>query len=253
MRLMRYRPLGFEPMDWRLGRYLPDDFEHLDKYPLSSAQAQAMEPRPVQIGINWYSLFYHPEQDSKGYWWIPTGRSLGRIEGGHALALKQRRAREYNSWWDYYDQGPSSRCVQFSGSRVMTLMNRKQYEVRANHPMGKWLYYESQKIDEWEGGEYPGAKDVYGGTSVRACMDVMRIGGLVPKNGKEPKFSEGIKENRWITSIDDLLEVLGYQDVGYVDWINSWGRSYPHLVRVPLEIIERVWKEDGEFGVVTDR
>src|SRR4051794_10683129 len=36
MPLMRYRPLGSAPQDSRLGRFIPDDDEHIRKYPYTT-------------------------------------------------------------------------------------------------------------------------------------------------------------------------------------------------------------------------
>jgi hypothetical protein len=41
---------------------------------------------PGTIGINWYSNFDNPIQDSAGNWWIGKG-SLGSIRGGHCTAI----------------------------------------------------------------------------------------------------------------------------------------------------------------------
>ena len=66
-------------------------------------------------------------------------------------------------------------------------------------------------------------------------------------------IGEGIKANRWARSVDDVLTTLGYGGLDYVDILNSWGRGYPHLTRMPATVLERLWKEDGEVGLVTDR
>jgi hypothetical protein len=247
-----YRPAGRDAQDPRLGRLVPDDWRHYDKYPLTRAQAVALPPSPVVTGVNWYSSFGSPEQDSQGHWWIGRG-PLGQIEGGHCVCLKPRGVRDNTEWWDYYNQGSEGRCVQFGISRAMTLLNRRRYEVRESHPQGRWLYWEAQRTDEWTGGEYEGAEPTYSGTSVRAGLSVVKQYGLIPYRQTMPVLREGIKEYRWIRSIDDLLDVLGYQGFGYVDLLQSWGRNWPHLVRVPLAVIDRLWREDGELGVITDR
>jgi hypothetical protein len=205
------------------------------------------------VGINWYSAFEKPQQDSQGRWWIARDGQLGRLLGGHCVALKQRYASDYSSWWEYYDQGQEGRCTQFGVSRMMTLLNRKQYEVRDSAKLGHWLYYESQMADEWPGGSYPGANPVYEGTSVRATLDVVKEKGIVPKGKYGPWIEEGISAYRWVRSMDDMLEVLGYSGLDFVDFLNSWGTYYPHIVRMPVSVMERLWKEDGEIGVPTDR
>ena len=58
---MRYRPIDHDPEDPRLGRFIPDDWGHVESYPLT---ALAPEERPTQspvvIGVNWYSEFDDP-------------------------------------------------------------------------------------------------------------------------------------------------------------------------------------------------
>jgi hypothetical protein len=60
--------------------------------------------------------------------------------------------------------------------------------------------------------------------------------------------------NRWAQNIEDVLRVLGYAGLDYVDIMNSWGRAgYPHLVRMPATVLDRLRREEGEIGLVTDR
>jgi hypothetical protein len=266
---MLYRPIKSEPNDRRLGRYIPSNFEHVEKYPLSSAMAETMTPTPVVIGINWYSNFdnpkdnagnsYYPGRVPVGNWWIGRG-SLGSIRGGHAVALKQRYASDLAGWWDFYNQGREGACVGFAASRVMTLINRKRYFAR-------WLWDRSKEIDPWSETN-PGDDE---GTDVNSALKILRDRGhvnwnltkhasmndeptdWVQRKSLVPTLAEGIVRYRWITSIDDMLNVLGYGGKDYVDILNSWGRSYPHLVRCPATVMDRLWREYGEIAVITDR
>jgi len=92
---------------------------------------------------------------------------------------------------------------------------------------------------------------------VRAALDILRKVGHCVKDGTGPTaaavLGEGIAANRWARSVDDVLSVLGYDGLDFVDVLNSWGRGYPHLTRMPAKVLERLWKEDGEVGLVTDR
>ena len=110
----------------------------------------------------------------------------------------------------------------FGISRLASQLNRKLYD-------GFWLYHEAQKIDEWEGEDYDG-------TSVRAGLDILRKRGhcMVNEGRVSPEaIGEGIKANRWARGVDDVLKTLGYKGLDYVDVLNSWGRGYPHLTRMP--------------------
>jgi hypothetical protein len=229
-----------------LGRRVPSDFRHVDKYPLLAAivDEAAQKPRPMAIGVNWYHAFDSPEKDSQGHYWVArSGSNLGPIRGGHCVCLKARGVSDPVAWWEYYDQGAEGSCVGYGSSRMMSLLNRKRYDAR-------WLYHEAQLVDEYA--ETPPEE----GTSVRAGMDILRTRGHRVVRGlvdAPEDLAEGISANRWATSVDDALRVLGYQDVGYVDILNSWGKSWPHMVRMPATVLARLLSEDGEFAVVTDR
>jgi len=225
-----------------LGRRPPSDWNHVEKYPLTAATVPA-KPTPVVIGVNWYVEFDNPQKDAQGHYWIARDGKLTKIRGGHCVCLKPRGTSDPDEWWDFYNQGQEGACVGFGISRLASQLNRKRYD-------GFWLYHEAQKVDEYPGEDYEG-------TSVRAGLDVLRTRGhcVVGEDGKdEPEqIGEGIRANRWARNIDDVLSALGYGGLDYVDVLNSWGREYPHLTRMPASILERLRDEDGEVGLVTDR
>jgi hypothetical protein len=220
-----------------LGRRVPTDWKHLDRYPLTAMTAP-QAPVPVVIGVNWYVEFDKPVKDSAGHWWIAHDGKLTRVRGGHCVCLKPRSRSDPPEWWSFYDQGQEGACVGFGSARMMSLLNRRRYDAR-------WLYHEAQKMDEWPGEDYDG-------TSVRAAMDVLRTEGLKTPHGNV-RASAGIQANRWADSVHDVLNVLGTPQRDYVEVLNSWGRDYPHYVRMPASVLERLRSEDGEVAVVTDR
>jgi hypothetical protein len=228
-------------------------------------------PIPVVIGVNWYSNFDTPVDSAGnryrwgakpvGHWWVGRSSNLGQLRGGHCVCLKPRyqgTATDLVGWWDFYNQGAEGACVGFGCSRMMSIMNRKRFFAR-------WLWDRSKEIDSWSDTN-PGDDE---GTSVRAALNILSTRGHVPwtnsaaqiqadsdytlRRNLTPSLHEGIYRYRWMRSIDDCLSVLGYGDKDYVDILNSWGRHYPHLVRMPASVLERLWREDGEIGLVTDR
>ncbi len=222
-----------------LGRRVPADFEHVERYPLSALEETPTKV-PVVLGINWYSAFDHPVNLSgtsysygqRGEFWIARDGKLGSIRGGHAIACKPYEVGD--GWWDYYNQGSTPACVGFSCARMMTLLNRKRYDAL-------WLYKEAQRHDEWPG-EY------YEGTSVRGGCWVLK------NEGPSKVLADGISAYRWTLDWNEVRATLGLPDsVDGVPLLNSWGRDYPHIVRLPDEVGQRLLDEDGEAAVVTDR
>ena len=235
-------------MNKSLGRLVPTDWEHVEKYPLKMAENAPSTPVPVTVGINWYSNFDTPVQKD-GRWWIGLdSKNLGSIRGGHCVCMPHATNRDLKSWWIFYNQGREGACVGFGSSRMMSLLNRKRYDAR-------WLWNEAKKVDEWPDTN-PGDDN---GTSVRAAMDVLRDQGHVQVIGKKDKplnINAGIAANRWATNVDDLFSVLQnpvYQKLGAIPFVNSWGEDYPQFTWMPCETWDRLMKEDGEFTMITDR
>lgn len=230
-------------MNQLLGRKEPTDWEHLEKYALTTAMAKDLsKPTPVVVGINWYTNFDTPVKDKNGKWWVGKG-DLGNIRGGHCVVMPQDNS-DIAAWYKYYNQGAEGACVGFGSSRMMSLLNRKKYNAH-------WLWNEAKKIDEWPDSN-PGDDN---GTSVRAAMDVLRLQGHMISSHNMPDLKEGIEENRWAISIDDLFSVLQnplYKKLGAIPFHNSWGSNYPKKVWMPCETWHRLMQESGEFTMVTD-
>ena len=224
-----------------LGRRPPSDWTHVDKYPLMANMVPA-KPTPVVIGVNWYTEFDKPVKDEQGHFWIARDAKLTKVRGGHCVCLKPKGAGDPEAWWDFYDQGEEGACVGFGISRLDVAAQPQALRRLLALPRG-------QKVDEWPGEDYDG-------TSVRAGLDILRKRGHceIKSGATSPEeIGEGIRANRWARSVDDVLATLGYSGLDYVDVLNSWGRGYPHLTRMPAKVLERLWSEDGEVGLVTDR
>lgn len=227
-----------------LGRRAPTDFQHVEKYPLTLATTPS-KPVPVTIGIDWYDNFDTPVKKN-GKYWIGLG-DLGSIRGGHCVCIPPETLKDSASWQTFYNQGSEGACVGFGSSRMMSLLNRKEYDA-------KWLWNEAKKIDEWPDTN-PGDDN---GTSVRAAMDVLRAQGHVvyAKKEKAPNMNEGIAVNRWATTTAQILSALQsptYQKMGAVPILNSWGKDYPHIVWMPLTVLQKLLDDHGEATIVTDR
>lgn len=255
---MRYRPIDDDPQDERLGRFIPDDWEHVETYPLTADTLPA-RPRPVVIGVNWYSAFDEPEVDeSSGEEFVGHDGSLGQIRGGHCVCLEPGGEPDTEEWWDFYDQGAEGACVGFGWSRCMTILNEGQLYAP------RWLWDRSKEVDQWDETN-PGDNN---GTSVRSAGGVLRKSGHVDwqdgytaddhtdRAGYQPDRADGIQRFRWARSVDDVHRVLGNEradELGAVPFLNSWGRNYPHRTWMPDEVLQRLMTEEGEVAVPTDR
>jgi hypothetical protein len=250
-----------------LGRRVPTDWKHYEKFPLTAGTVPTV-PVPVVLGVNWYSNFDNPVQDKQGRWWIGKG-DLGSVRGGHCVCLAPgdqldpttgkvvRRTQDNNSWYHFYNQGHEGACVGYGSSRSMTLMNRRIYDP-------KWLWDQAKMTDEWTDTN-PGDDN---GTSVRAAMEVMRSRGHVVWNKlyegydykqraqEFPSLTEGIVAYRWAANAGEVHAALkspSSDRLGAVRVLNSWGESYPHVVWMPDETLQRLIDEDGEVAIITDR
>jgi len=258
---MRYRPIDDDPQDSRLGRFIPDDWNHVESHPLTALSPEERPTHvPVVLGVNWYSEFDDPQVDEgTGEHFVARGGagSLTRIRGGHCICLEPGGEPDTEEWWDFYNQGAEGACVGFGWSRCMTLLNNgSMYAAR-------WLWDRSKELDQWPDTN-PGDNN---GTSVRTAGDVLRQSGHVSwqaaysdddhhdRAGYGPESDAGIQRFRWALSSDDVHQVLGNDradELGAVPFLNSWGRSYPHRTWIPDDVLERLIKEDGEVAVPTD-
>ncbi len=233
--------------EFGLGRLVPQDWEHVNKYALS-----AVVPHTVD----------HVEKTLK-------------------LQYGYRKK---------YDQENEGACVGFASSWMMSILNRRFYKA-------KWLWDQAKTVDQWP---YTNPGDGKG-TSVRAAMDILRdVGHIRIFRNREypPEIKEGIKENRWAKTVDEVRTVISKnvpvviginwyvnfdnpQKEGRCHWIgkgnlgavrgghavciyrasdklqavgivNSWGRRYP-LVMMSYDILQKLLDEDGEATMVTDR
>lgn len=260
---MRYRPINGDPEDPRLGRFIPDDWTHVEKYPLEALAAEQRPQKiPVVIGVNWYSEFDKPEKNSAGEYFVANANSLTKIRGGHSVCLEPGGEPDTEAWWDFYDQGQEGACVGFAWSRCMSILNKELYAAR-------WLWDRSKERDRWPETN-PGDNN---GTSVRAAGEVLAGAGHVDwrdqyadddhteRDGYSAALDNGIQSFRWARSVDDVHAVLGNDkadSLGAVPFLNSWGRlgngrGYPHRTWMPDDVLDRLMAEEGEVGVPTDQ
>lgn len=232
-----------------LGRRVPTDWEHVDKYPLTALpQADRPVGVPVIIGINWYSDFDTPEKDASGRWWVAKGGIKGSVRGGHCVCLKPGVLTDPKTWYIFYDQLAEGKCVGEGESRAMSLLNRVRYDAT-------WLWHQARLTDEWTDNDDLSDNDQ--GTSVRAGLEILKtVGHKRAKEFAEPNGNDGISAYRWATNVDDVLKTLAMPlavKLGAVPFLNSWGTYYPHITWMPGEVLARLQDEYGEIAIITDR
>lgn len=99
-----------------------------------------------------------------------------------------------NQW---LDQGVEGACVGFAFSHELVARPSVVKGITAKFARER-VYWEAQKIDQWSGGAYPGARPFYEGTSVLAGVKVIQKLGF-------------IKEYRWAFGLEDLILAVGYK------------------------------------------
>jgi hypothetical protein len=259
---MRYRPIDRDPEDPRLARFIPDDFRHVEGYPLTALPPEERPVHaPVVIGVNWYVEFGDPEQDeASGEYFVARGGAdtLTDVRGGHCVCLEPgtEELADEAGWYEFYDQGREGACVGFGWSRCMSILNDRLYTAR-------WLWDRAKEQDEWSETN-PGDNE---GTSVRAAAEVLRSLGHVAwdpdhaddeadaRSNYQPQQGEGIAAYRWATSVEEVHAVLGNpkaDELGAVPFLNSWGPAYPRSVWMPDDVLDRLMSEDGEVAIPTD-
>lgn len=246
-----------------LGRRIPEDFEHVAKYPLLTLLADPTSELAIP----------------------PPGteKSLG-----------------LPWWWKTHDQGNEGACEGYGNSAMMSITNHYQrlkatgQNITFRYDCG-WLYHEAQLIDEWS--DTPPAE----GTSGRASCEILRTRGhrRVQSGVSGPEnIANGISTYRWATEADEVraaifaglavaIGINWYRNfdnptiVNNERWIglgslgairgghcvclyrmsdrrqafmlmNSWGVDYAPAW-IPYTIFNRLMTEDGEAAVITDR
>lgn len=247
--------------DPRLDRVASSISEHLEKYPLTTSTMPSTRSSML-LGIRWYANFDMPRLvkiNGINRYVIGDG-SLGSVRGGHAVCGRNWHLTDLKSWYRHYDQLKEGRCVEFATLRVLSQMNRVMYDTTS-----RWHYHTMQHADEYRGCYLGHDGGQYEGTTGRAGLEVVRRHGAIPRfyHGRSisqdmapslvrPK--EGISAYRWAMTWEDVrtaLEVPSY--LPGIPINNSWGPGYPKEVILLDAAGEKLLREGGEFGIVTDR
>jgi len=146
------------------------------------------------------------------------------------------RALDLPGYRQKYDQKKEGACVGFASSWMMSILNRRFYDAR-------WLWNKAKEADEWPETN-PGDNN---GTSVRAAMDVLRAKGHVRifrGECKPPCLQDGIIENRWATSADQIRTAIasGTPVTLGINWYDNFDK--------PVKKDKNYWIGTGDLGLI---
>jgi hypothetical protein len=267
---MIYRPISSSPEDSRLGRYIPDNFDHVVKYPFAAVAARSV--MSVEKVLKLPSWHWQHDQGAEGSC------------VGHGVAME--------------------RAITNTTQNV--ILNALGMKTRWYDSIDIWN--RAKEIDPWPDTN-PGddnGTSVHAGYDVCRVQGIRRVSSMKlvnevpqPQGEMARDFKEGVATNRWATTVDQMrsgislglpiaIGVNWYSNfdtpimIGGENWIgrspilgsirgghcvclygasdkrqafrvkNSWGRSYP-LVWLPYATMQRLLDEDGEAALVTDR
>lgn len=133
-------------------------------------------------------------------------RSLDHLAAPLLLPEDLHTPRSFTWYLDsYLDQGAEGACVGFgfaheAAARPVKVPMSPEFAREA-------IYWEAQRMDEWSGGSYPGATEVYEGTSVLAGAKVCKRLGL-------------FDSYKWATDIQTFAAAIGFHGPGVigVEW-----------------------------------
>lgn len=260
--------------DFPLGRKTPNDFAHVEKFPLRTVAAVA----PTLVVERTLALPYW-------HWTHDQGNEGSCV--GHGVAMERA-----------ITNGAQNKLAH-------VLRATRRYD-----PIDIWN--EAKKVDDWpdtnpgdeNGTSVRAGYDVMRDRGPRRVRS-MRFGGQygvpTPVGEGDPLVAEGAVVNRWATTVDEMRQAIsdgapvtigvtwysgfdpqGLEQRGRDWWItsaatntsvrgghcvclygasdrrqafklkNSWGRGYP-LVWLPYSVMEILLADDGEAAVVTDR
>lgn len=276
---MRYRPKGSDPDDPRLGRFLPDDWKHVEKYPLTAVLPTTVDS--VERVLSLPGWHWTHDQGSEGSC-VGHGSVMERAIVNltqRAAARKKPYTRRYDpiDLWDrakLADSFPETQPGDQNGTTVRAaydvLRNSGPRLIRTN---GIQISHETGMPEVLDHRQSPDLAEGVVSTRWAKTVDELRTGlsrgvpAVIGVNWYEafdkwttPSASATTNNEAW-TGTGNLgrirgghcVCVYGASDKRQAFRIkNSWGRAYP-LVWMPYPVMQRLLTEDGEAAISTDR
>lgn len=123
------------------------------------------------------------------------GRKISFDPRSKNYPVIKRIGERRSTLWDckkHLDQGKEGSCVGFGCGHELVADPVECLEVDYNY-CREAIYWAAQKIDDWPGGDYPGAFPRYEGTSVLAGLKTLKASGWCD-------------EYRWAFGLNDVLD-----------------------------------------------
>jgi len=275
---MRYRPLGTSPDDPRLGRFIPDDWRHVEKYPLRAVMAETVATVEETLALPYWHWSHDQGEEGScvGHGCVMEraitntaqnkGQGMWRPGRRYDPLDLWNRAKLIDPWPETNpgdDNGTSVRAgydvLRTVGPRIIAVngiilssetglpeVSDKRYapELAEGVVRTRW----AQNVDELRSGLSAG---------IPVTIGVNWYAGLERFTRKPGPFAT---TEHWIGEGDlgrirggHCVCLYGASDKRQAFKVkNSWGRGYP-LVWLPYRTMQRLLDEDGEAALATDR
>jgi hypothetical protein len=238
-----------------LGRVVPKDWRHVEKYPLRGLDSA------VLMGVSLQAATAAPVEKR--------------------IPLPGLR--------DWYDQGIEGACVGFASSWMMSMLNKRRYDARWLWDRAKERdEWDSTNPGDDQGTSVRAAMDVLRDVGHVRVFRGKRLAVLVKEGIRENRWATTVDEVRaciaagvpvvlgcnWYANFDEPERwgdwYIGRGNLGAVRGghaivargasdrrqavllTNSWGKRYPD-VWLEYNVLKRLLGEDGEATVVVDR
>lgn len=155
-------------------------------------------------------------------------RSLNYTVGQELLGQSAPVYRPRSFTWqldEYLDQGREGACVGFAFCHELAA--RPQEVQGVVNQFARDVYFDAQRVDQWDGGAYPGAAPFYEGTSILAGAQVLQ------KRGYYESY-------HWALSAMETAQGVGYfgPAVIGVNWYTGMFNTDPNGFIHPTGRIE---------------
>lgn len=245
-------------MTGKLGRLIPQNWEHVLKYPLRALKIEWVEhvEKSYFCG-NWMRAFYNQGREGAcvGYSSCLMMTLLNRIPGRqkwngrevYSGAAVWNKAKEIDGF-DWTNPGDNNGTTVDAGMQVLRKYGTRQV---IDHCEMDWDLLDGIKEYRWA----TSVDEIRQGIEVAPV--VLGVNWYSDFDVPEKKYGVwwiGRDKNR-IGAIrgGHAICCVGASDKkGAFRLCNSWGMKYP-IVWIPYETVDRLLKEDGEAGLVTDR